>query len=224
MLKQLNLKWIFFLLVLIPNFAKGQHILGLPKYDVQIGVKVKKQVWLNGKTYQFIAVSVTGLPEINTSYTRKTSDTIDLRHLDDYGGGYSPPILISQNQTFQPIKTLKEMVYDSLSKSHKVRLTSLFLWDDFDKVKKWETLFLTCQGVFGYTRRSQAYFDTFVSELNLDKSLLNTDRICLVADKKWYINWLKNAPADYWNPRVKRPYSEEHQNFKHYLETYKKNN
>jgi hypothetical protein len=224
MLKQLNLKWTLFLLVLISNYAKGQYVSDLQKKDVEIEFKIEKHVWLNGKSYQFIAVSVAGLPEINTNYTWESSDTIDLRHLDDYGGGYSPPILISQNQTFQPIKTLKEMVYDSLSKSYKVRLISLFLRDDFDRIKKWETLFLTCQGVFGYRRRSQAYFDTFVSELNVGKPLLNIDNVSLIADKKWYKSWLKNAPNDYWNPRVKRPYSEQHQNYKYYLEKYKKNN
>ncbi|MBL4649540.1 MAG: hypothetical protein JKY03_07395 [Aureispira sp.] len=216
MLKQLNLKWTLFLLVLISNFAKGQYISGLPKKDVEIEFKIEKHVWLNGKSYQFIAVSVAGLPEINTIYTWESSD--------DYGGGYSPPILISQNQTFQPIKTLKEMVYDSLSKSYKVRLISLFLWDDFDKIKKWETLFLTCQGVFGYPRQSQAYLDNFVSELNFDKSLLNIDNECSVADKNWYKVWLKNAPNDYWDPRMKGHYQEEHQNFKYFLEKYKTDN
>lgn len=222
MLKQVNLKWIVLFLLLTSNFASGQHIPGLSRPNVQIEIKVRTHQWLNEKSYQFIAVSVTGLPEINTSYTRETSDTINLRDLDDYGGGYSPPILISRSQTFQPITTLKETVYDSLSKSNKVRLTSLFLWDDFDKIKRWETLFLSCQGVFGYARRSQAYFDTFVSELNFDKVLLDLDAICFVANKKWYKEWLKNAPDDYWNPRKNRPYSEQHQNYKQYLEKYKK--
>lgn len=224
MSEKLNIKLAFLLLLVTSHFAKGQYISGLSKLNPQIDVKVKTHLWLDGKNYQFIAVSVTGLPEINTAYSWQPSDTVInyLIDLDTYGGCYSPPVLLSRNETFHPIKTMKETVYDSLSKSNKVRVTSLFLWDDFEKVKKKETLFLTCQGVFGYSNRSQAYFDTFVSELILNGALLKGSDSCPLADKKWYKAWLKNAPTNYWNPRGDRPYSEQHQNYQQYLEKYKR--
>ncbi|CAA6828006.1 MAG: Unknown protein, partial [uncultured Aureispira sp.] len=164
---------------------------------------------------------VIGLPEINTSYTRKPFDTIRLEYIDAYSGGYGPPVLISRTQTFQPVKTIKEAVYDKLSKANKVKVTSLFLLDDFKKIKKKETLFLSCQGVFGYPRQSQAYMDNFVSALNVDLSLLSVDRSDLVADKSWYKAWLKNAPKAYWDPRMSGHYHEQHQSFEYFLEKYK---
>lgn len=217
----MNLKLVFLLLIFASNFAKGQYVpLGI---NVQIETKLEKHLWLDGKEYQFIAVSVTGLPEINTAYSWQPSDTITdyLIDLDPYSGCYSSPVLLSRKETFHPTKTMKETVYDSLSKSNKVKLTSLFLWDDFENVKKKETLFLTCHGVFGYSNRSQAYFDTFVSKLILNRTLLKLSDNCLLADKKWYKKWLKSAPADYWDPRVRGSYSNQHQNFEQYLKKYK---
>lgn len=223
----MNVKLVFLLLILASNLAKGQIISGLPlTLDVKVEIKLEQHLWLNGKSYQFIAVSVTGLPEINTAYSWQPSDTITdyLIDLDPYGGYYSSPILLSRKETFHPTKTMRETVYDSLSKSNKVKLTSLFLWDEFGATKKRQVLFLTCLGVFGYSNRSQAYFNTFVSKLILNRTLLEPSDNCPLADKKWYREWLKIAPEDYWDPRVRGSYSDQHQNFEQYLKKYKTTN
>lgn len=166
---------------------------------------------------------MTGLPEVNTIYSAKILDSSDLANIksissqDIFSGGYSYVAVISKQQTFNPVKTIKEVVYDSISKANKVKHTSLFLLDDFDKIKKGETLNIYSRGCFGYQTQSYADCKDFVANLRFDKSLLISSLIYPIADKSWYQEWLKNAPKDFWNPRIANYFGEKHKYFENFL-------
>ena len=203
------------LLILVSCITQAQDFAPLViKDNVHIELAIEKHLWLDSNTYQFIAISVTGLPEINTIYSQQSTDTINLADLpslinrDPFSGGYGPAIPISRNQTFQPIKTIKEIVYDTISKSNKVKYTSLFLLDDFNKIKRRETLILVSRGCFGHQRQSYADCNNFTSVFHIDKTLLDTDNSCPIADENWYEEWLKNASKDYRDSRMTNQYGE----------------
>jgi hypothetical protein len=231
MLKRITTKLTFLLLVLASCVANAQRFeISETGVNIKVEAKVEEHQWLDGHSYQFIAISVTGLPEINTNYSQDHFDSLgqislkSLVDMDAYAGGYSAPVLVSQNQSFQPIKTIKEAVYDTLSKSSQVKVTSLFLLDDFDKVKTRETILVICRGVFGHPRQSMAYFEKFVSACSFENIVLKTNDNVLVANRAWYKKWLKNAPKNYWDPRKSTNNDISPQNFKFYLERFKGNN
>lgn len=210
--------------LLILGETYGQAIApSIHQDSVQIDIGVIDYQWLDSNYYQFIALSVTGLPEVNTVYSAKTIDSSDLANLkpissqDIFSGGYSFVGVISEKQTFNPVETIKEIVYDSISKAYKVKHTSLFLMDDFDKIKKRETLIMYSRGCFGYQTQSYADCKDFVANLIFDKSLLNSRLNYPIADKSWYQEWLKNAPKNYWNPRIANYFGEKHKYYENFL-------
>ena len=87
----MNVKCIYLLLILCSCFAQAQNYMPLVAIDsVKTDIKVEKHVWVDGNTYLFIAISITGLPEINTVYSNQPSDSINSSIIirDSFGGGY----------------------------------------------------------------------------------------------------------------------------------------
>lgn len=194
--------------------------------SVQIDFGVVEYQWIDSSYYQFVALSLTGLPELNTIYSVENQDTIDMVNLksistfssqDIFSGGYSFATIISKNQTFNPVRTIKEVVYDSIAQTNKVKHTSLFLLDDFDKISKGETLIIYSRSSFGFVTQSHTYSHNFVSKLRFDKSLLISSFDYPIADDIWYQEWLKVAPKEYWNPRIANYFGEKHKYFETYL-------
>lgn len=224
MTQQLKMKLAFVVFFFVSSFTQAQDFFPvISEGMVQTEFKVEKHVWINGDTFQFVAVSTTGLPDVNTIYSTQSSDSFSISRLPDlvasepYGGGYGPPIPFSRNQTFQPIKTLKEVVYDSISATNKIRHTSLFLLDDFDAVKNGETLIIKSRGCFGYHTRSHANCDDFTTTISFSKSLLHSGDSCPIANSAWYREWLTTAPKSYSDARRTNQYGELHKYFDFYL-------
>jgi hypothetical protein len=197
----------------------------IPSYkreNIKVETKVEKHLWVDSNIYQFIEISIIGLPEIdpflNDRYIR---DSNSIRLFDELSGGYDPPIVISRKETFIPVKRLKEVIYDSISKSRIVTLKSLYLIDDFKHLKSKDSLLLISQGIFGYPLQSGYYSDNYISNINLNKIILNVDKCCPIANSNWYKDWLRNAPKDYWDPRLKNHYDKNHQNFEYYFKEIK---
>lgn len=128
-----------------------------------------------------------------------------------------PAIPISRTHAFQPVKTVREIVYSPNSKFNKVKFTSLFLVDDFDKIRNGDTLILFTRGCFGFQRQSYADCNNFSSYFSFDTTLLTIDQIYPVADSGWYEVWLKNAPRDYIDPRTTDRYKGLHEDYEFYL-------
>ena len=131
---------------------------------------------------------------------------------------------MSRNKTFYPVHTFKEMVSDSISKTHNsisksdlVKHTSLFLLDDFDELKNKEALILFSRGCFGYQRQSYADCKNFTSKFVFDKSSLHTDNNLPIADKNWYNKWLNSAPEEHSDGREIYQYGDLHKDFESYL-------
>ncbi|WP_179009421.1 hypothetical protein [Winogradskyella forsetii] len=195
------------------------------KDSVKIEMKIEKHLWEDNNTYQFIAISISGLPEINTFISREASDSINsLIIRDSFGGGYGPVIPMSRNKTFYPVHTIKEIVYDSISKInaiseyHLLKHTSLFLLDDFDDIKNKDTLILFSRGCFGYQRQSYAACDNFTVPFIFDKSSLQIDNDFPIADENWYNEWLKSEPEEHSDARTIYNYGDIHKGFEFYLE------
>jgi len=217
-----------FAILLFQWSAFGQdYVPEVQEDSVQIDFDVVEYLWIGSSYYQFVALSVTGLPEINTMYNVDKPDTIDVTNLksissqDIFSGGFSFATIISKNQTFNPVKTIKVVVYDSISKTNKVKHTSLFLLDDFDKINKGETLIIYSRGCFGYQTQSYADCEDFVANLKFDKSLLISGFNSPIADRNWYQEWLKVAPKDYWSPRIANYFGEKHKYFEAYSQRIK---
>jgi hypothetical protein len=211
---------VFSILIIQTGTYAQDYAPSVQQLSVQIDFDVVEHQWIDSSYYQFLALTVTGLPEVNTAYSTKTTDTIDIADVrsisgqDIFSGGYSFVTIISKNQTFNPVKVIKEVVYDPISKINKVKHTSLFLLDDFDKITKREALIIYSRGCFGYQTQSYADCNDFVADLKFDKSLLLSDSNYPIADNSWYQEWLKDAPEDYWNPRIANYLGEKHKHFK----------
>jgi hypothetical protein len=135
--------------------------------------------------------------------------------------------LISRKQTFYPIKSYKKIIYDSLSRTHKSKITSLFLVDDFNRVIAKKSLLLISKGTFGYQNKSHINTSEFISEVNYHRSSLKRNNSYPLADRKWYEKWIQNAPKGYWNLRIQyhnSGYDKQYQNYKQYSERSKNGN
>lgn len=229
-LKAFHIKALFISIVLLSLScsAQAQHPPVLNKERIHIALEIQEHEWLDAKTYQFIAITVTGLPEVSTEPFRPSNDTISISKMlssnDFYSGGYNPVRPLSRDQTFQPVHTLTASIFDTISQSNISKHTSLFLVDDFATLKKGEPLILYARGCFGYQRSSYASCNNFVSEFYLNTSLLHIEPGIPIADTKWYEAWLKDAPEGYSDLKIENSFYREHKNYEAYLKEIKKKN
>lgn len=229
-LKAFHIKALFIFIVLLSLScsAQAQHPPVLNKERIHISLEIQEHKWLDAKTYQFIAITVTGLPEVSTEPFRPSNDSLSVSKMlssnDFYNGGYNPIRPLSRDQTFQPVHTLTASIFDTISQSYISKHTSLFLVDDFTTLKKGEPLILYSRGCFGYQRSSYAACDNFISELDLDSSLPQIALDIPIADTKWYEAWLKDAPEGYSDPKIENSFYREHKNYEAYIKELKKKN
>jgi len=223
MLASCRYLFVSFISLLFVEGIKGQSLfLGGSDSTVEVEVSIVEFEWLDSNTYQFIAVRVLGLPEVAPAFTRLSSTSDSLNQLIPpyyFSGGYSMPILVSKKQTFYPVASSKELIDDTVTGGLTSELTSLFLVDDFDKLKV-GNLLLISNGVFGNPMQSQAYMFDHVQQIDIKRSSLKTRKDLPVATKAWYNNWLMKAPESYWDMRGyyrEQVSGNKHQNYEYYM-------
>lgn len=214
------------LLILLSVSLSAQPNAPIWPTDVQYKFNIGTYTWTDSNSYQFMVLQVTGLPDINTEYSKIIELELSLSdqpaftwQQDPYSGGYGYVSLISKDQTFAPVMVLKEVVYDSVSGFHQIQHTSFFLTDDFDRIKQDEILVLYSRGGFGYVSQNHMDMIDYTQGFRFDKSDLIRNGDQPLADNKWYAAWIAQAPPGYWDPRKSEHVEDLHQYYDDYMQS-----
>lgn len=153
--------------------------------NVNLEVQIAEHDWQDGNTYQFLEVSIVGLPEMNNH----SNDTVVVEErLLIFGGGFNGPMrILNKKETVYSLKLIHESVYDSVTQQQKAKKTGLFLIDDFENNK--DSLLIICSATYGHPTQSQAYFDKYINYIDLNPHVFTIDQSKLIANKKWYAKW-----------------------------------